>query len=247
MHIGVFTVAVFFFVFTAFAQPKPAKISPQKQVDSPAPIGHVNGTPASEDPNDFVFRPGEALFITTFPDTQTILRGMYRIDDDGFIDLPVVGRFSVTDKSAKKLADTLITRFVDYLRYPNLQVRPLIRVSLFGGFYKPGLYWMSPTSSLWDVVHTGGGTLREDGFKELKWERSHVLVKKDLVEEFQSGRSLQKMGFASGDQLWTTAKPKQHFWDTFRLDVLPIMSLTVTTVSTTILVYQIYRQWGQQR
>jgi protein involved in polysaccharide export with SLBB domain len=217
------------------ADQKPTQKSdpPQTRLDAKAPA-------AQEAQDKSVFHAGDALLITTYPDTTPFFRGIHRVDDQGFVDLPVVGKVLVLDKSEKELADALAAAYVNYLRYPIVQVRPLIRVSLLGGFYHPGLYWVPPSSSLWDVVNIAGGTQREDGIKKLRWERSKLLIKSDLVEDFQSGSSLKQMGFNSGDQLWVTSKPIQQFWDLFQANILPFLSVTVSIASTSLVAYEIY-------
>ncbi|MDD5675987.1 MAG: polysaccharide biosynthesis/export family protein [Chitinivibrionales bacterium] len=234
-------IAAFCAIFPIYAaqaaNPAPAEAPAQKKT-TPAESTVIKQTapPAALPP----FHAGDALLITTFPDTATFFRGLHRIDDQGCVDLPAIGKLRVIDKTEKQLADTLVVAYVNYLRYPVVQVHPLIRVSLLGGFYRPGLYWVPPSYSLWDVVSMGGGTQREDGIKNLRWERSRALIKKDLVEDFQSGSSLQKMGLLSGDQLWATSKLKKDFWEVMTTNVLPWFTVTATLVSTSITAYQFY-------
>jgi protein involved in polysaccharide export with SLBB domain len=236
-----------FFISAASARNGVAQGETQKKpADSSAHASAVLDS-AHNAADEQVFRAGEAILISTFPDTLSFLRGMHRVDDDGCVDLPIIGRVRVSDKTEKQLVDTLVSAYVNYLRYPILQVRPLIRVSLLGGFYRPGLYWVPPTSSLWDVVFIAGGTLRDDGIKKIRWERSKVLVKKDVVEDFQSGISLQKIGFVSGDQLWATAQPRQRFWETMRTDIIPILSISVSLVYSSIMSIQMYNLYKQGR
>jgi protein involved in polysaccharide export with SLBB domain len=241
--VPVVTAMAVFFVPAAFAQ-----AGMQKQPGNSPPVQTAEARDSAQGETGIsLFHAGDAIMISTFPDTLSFLKGVHRIDDDGLVDLPIIGRISVTDKTEKQLVDTLVNAYVNYLRYPILQVRPLIRVSLLGGFYRPGLYWVPPTSSLWDVVSIAGGPVRDDGIKKIRWERSKVLVKKDVVEDFQSGKSLQKIGFVSGDQLWATALPHQHFWETMRTDIIPILSISVSLVYTSIMSIQMYNLYKQGR
>jgi protein involved in polysaccharide export with SLBB domain len=244
---------VFFSVFfmalgeQSAVQPPPASDQPigaQPPVIKDVPVVAQAIETKTEAPRDLqrkpVFHAGDALLITTYPDTGIFFRGIHRIDDQGFADLPIIGKIQVIDKSEKELSDALIAAYVNYLRYPIVQVRPLIRVSLLGGFYRPGLYWVTPESSLWDIVNIAGGTQREDGIQKLRWERSKMLIKTDLVEDFQSGSSLTQMGFNSGDQIWVTPKPNTQFWDIFQTNIIPFLSVTVSIASSALVAYEIY-------
>ncbi len=182
------------------------------------------------------FKPGDALIVSVLPDTG-FLNNVFLIDDQGRCDFPVIGFVKVTDYTPRQLSEKLRQDFIDYLRYPSLKVRPLMRVTMLGGFNRPGLYYLEPRANLWDAVHRAGGMAREDGIKKMRWERGKEIVSDDLVEHFESGKSLQAIGFQSGDQIWMTTRPKRYFWDIFRQDVLPLITFALSTVSTTATVY----------
>lgn len=194
--------------------------------------------------NEFVFTYGDAIEIKVYPDTTTFPNGIYTIDGLGYAYLPILGYKKITDKTVGKLESLLKESYINYLPQPNIQVRPLVRVSLQGGFSRPGLYWIDPRKSMWSVVQHAGGTLREDGLEKMKWRRNRVTIARDLIPFIESGESLYSIGFKSGDQITVTQRPKQRFWDVFRTDVLPILSLTLSaaaTISMTILAYDRYR------
>jgi protein involved in polysaccharide export with SLBB domain len=186
------------------------------------------------------FIAGDALKITTYPDTNTFPSGMYSIDGKGYADLPILGFVKVIDFTATQLEDTLKKAFVEQLRYPHLKVRPLLKVTLLGGFQRPGLYWIDPHASLWQTIQLGGVPTRSDGLKKLKWERSRTIVSADLVPQFQSGQSLYQMGLRSGDQLVALARPERTSWEAFRSEVLPLITFTLSTILTGATVYQTY-------
>lgn len=190
------------------------------------------------------FKPGDALEITTYPDTGAFPSGFYPIDGEGFVDFPILGYIKVVNMSSEELAKLLADKYVDFMRYPHMRIRPVIRIALNGGFYRPGLYWIDPHASLWEAIQEAGGTLRSDGFKKLKWERNKALVNKDLVSLLQDGKSLYQIGFQSGDQVTILQRPQQTGWEVFRTDVLPILSILLSTTVSALSVYstmQIYQ------
>jgi len=187
------------------------------------------------------FNAGEAIKVSIYPDSALFLNGFYHIDNNYNIDLPILGLVSLKNKSRSDFINLLKKEYSDYLRYPNINVTPYMRVSFFGGFFRPGLYWIEPRSTLWDAVQMAGGVSREDGLKKIRWERNGAVVSDNIITPFQSGTSLSNMGFKSGDQLCVTARPKVVFWDVFRQDIMPALTFTLSTAMTAMTAYQTYR------
>jgi polysaccharide export outer membrane protein len=176
-------------------------------------------------------RPGDGLRIRVYPDSMGFPNGDYPIDENGFADLPIAGRVRVAGETPQKVAQVLRSMYVNYLPRPNVQVRPLIRISLLGGFYEPGLYYIEPYSSLWQAVQLAGGTQRQDGLSRLRWERGGEIVDAQVAGLVGSGRSLQELGFQSGDQLTVTELPRRGFWNIVTDDVLPVLSFALTAAT----------------
>jgi protein involved in polysaccharide export with SLBB domain len=183
------------------------------------------------------FAPGNAVRITTAPDTAAFLNGVYIIDSEGRVDLPIIGFLKISDKTYPELEALLAKKYIDYLRYPNVQARPMVRAGLIGGFRAPGLYWVDPRENMWDLVMRAGGPIREDGIKKIRWERDSGLVSNNITPHFQSGQSLYAVGFRSGDQLTVTGRPKTNFSEVFGTNILPILSLVISATSSVVMIY----------
>jgi protein involved in polysaccharide export with SLBB domain len=155
------------------------------------------------------FRPGDGVAVSAFPDTLQVVNKTYPITESGFIDLPIYGKVKITDMTKIELENYFKEKFKDYLRFPNIQVKPLIRISVLGGVPTPGFYYFDPDLSLWELINQTGGTVDEDGLKDMKWERDRGAVDKNLIPYLQSGISLKNIGIRSGDQIWvkTPGKP----------------------------------------
>jgi len=173
------------------------------------------------------FQPGDGLLVDTFPDTTSFLNQIYPIDDRGNVEFPLIGEKNVSDMTQDEVIDFIKKEFKNYLRYPNVYVKSMVRVSLLGGFARPGLYYVDINSSLWQVVKQAGGTLREDGIYEMRWERNRDDNSDDVVPLFERGVSLRAMGFKSGDQIWTPSPDAKTIWDTIG-QVLPVLAFSVT-------------------
>jgi protein involved in polysaccharide export with SLBB domain len=180
------------------------------------------------------FFAGDGVRIKSIQDTASFLNGVYPIDSDGFVYLPIIGRYYILDKSPLQFMAMLQKQYVQYLRFPELIVRPLIRVSLLGGFFKPGLYYAEPERSIWDLVYMAGGTTNEDGIKRMRMERSRQVISDNLVPYLQSGESIADIGFKSGDQIWTPADRSQNWWNVAVRDVIVLQLVPISTLFLSI-------------
>lgn len=187
------------------------------------------------------FQPGDALLVTIYPDSATFPAGLYPIDGEGYADLPKLGYVKVTNITAEQLEDTLKNTFAEFMRYPLIKVRPLFRLIFIGGFQRPGLYWVDPHWTFSQTLQLAGNTVRPDGVKKMIWERNRVPISRDLIPMIQSGSSLYQLGLKSGDQITVSARPPRSGWDVFRTDVLPVITVSLSTVVTAATVYQTYR------
>jgi protein involved in polysaccharide export with SLBB domain len=186
------------------------------------------------------FIPGDAIRIMVFPDTNTFPSGTYFIDGEGYVDLPIIGYLKITTMTIQDLTELLKKTYIQFVRFPYIIVRPLMRVSLFGGFVRPGLYYVDPHATLWEAIRCGGITQRRDGLSKIVWERDHSVVKKDIVPLFKSQSSLYQLGFQSGDRLSVTLRPENTRWEVFRAEVLPILTLVMSTALSAATLYQTY-------
>ena len=201
---------------------------------SPSPL------PASDNPgfsskglaydNQVPCQWGDALKIMAFPDSGALLSGIYFIDNAGYADFPLIGMTSVIHKTPREVEQFLTAQYRVFLPRQHIMVRLMFRTALFGGFLKPGVYWVDSRGSMWDVLQTAGGTIREDGIKKIKWvhDENGKIETRNIYPYMQSDKSLVAIGFKSGDQLTVTAVPKQGNWEVFKDGVLPILSLTAS-------------------
>lgn len=167
------------------------------------------------------FVPGDAIRILLPLDSASFLNGTYPIDDNGNIFLPIIGDYNICRSSIRETVAFLRKTYEPYIRFPEIQITSLMRISLLGGFAKPGMYYVEPQRSIWDVVSNAGGTRDEKGLNKMRWERDRKIIQKDLIPLIESGRSLKAIGFQSGDQIWTPSENRK-FIDVLIREVLPI-------------------------
>lgn len=193
-----------------------------------------------EDADTVYFAEGDAIGITVPTDTTQFLNGIYPIDSEGYVYLPIVGPLHVQSRSPYELRRFLDSAFVKYLPYPDVRVQRLVRLSFVGGFNEPGFYYVDPERSLWDAVKEAGGPMRDDGLRKLKWYRGEKRMREDLVPVLMTGSSLNEAGIESGDHITVRHQLRRSGWEVFTNDVAPLVSLLITSASTTIaLIYLI--------
>lgn len=222
-------------------------ISSMADIDDTPVVSASHFRPDGTKNVELPFHCGDAIGITVSPDTVSFLTGQYPIDDEGYIYLPLVGKKQISSMTQEDLEDFINTSYVKYLRIPGVQVKPLLRIELMGGFQKPGFYYVSPHTSFWEVVRLAGAPIREDGIEKLKLKRSGATIDFDPVLGIESAQSLRQMGIRSGDQIMVTARPLQTAWDRFKDDVLPILSLTLSLAATTATAYISYETFQGRR
>lgn len=190
---------------------------------------------------EYPFHPGDALRIAVYPDTLVVPNGVYHINDNGDIQLPIAGTTHVASMSAGNLADFVKHEYIGFLKVPNATIRPLIRVSVVGGFHSPGLFYIDPDQSLWDAVRLAGGPVRDDGLGKIRWMRKDSTIASSIMPYLKSGSSLKNIGFVSGDQLVVTSRPQHTAGEIITGTVLPVLSFVVTAALTGLTVYQFYK------
>lgn len=194
------------------------------------------------------FTAGDAVMISVFPDTASFLNDIFPIDDRGFVELPIYGKLKITDMTTTAFEKFLKEKYRDYLRFPYVRVKPMIRVSVLGGVPTPGFYYYDPEYSLWELIHQTGGTTDEDGLKKMKWQRNRDDVKDNLIPYLQKGTSLRNMGFQSGDQIWVRSPAKPSNLQEITKTVFPLITFAIS-IFTFYYTYQILitdRQLGRR-
>lgn len=199
-------------------------------------------TPEIKSEEGKIFKPGDGLYIAT-PDSSSFLNNVFPINDQGLVDFPIIGKVRIVDMTKPELITYIQTNFREYLRFPNIYIKPVIRVSLLGGFRKTGLFYVDEDYSLWEIIRSVGGPVTEDGLKDLVWERDRDELRGDLIPYLQAGTSLKAMGVKSGDQIWTPSPATEDIWDIIRQNVMPIASFAIT-MFTLYVSYQRSNQLG---
>ena len=127
-------------------QPPQAPAAPARMVESVRPDYELG-------PND--------QFLIGVPQAQEINQRPFRIDSDGFIDLPLVGRVHAAGLTVRGLETLLTTKLADYIRQPQVTITMVQfrsePVFFLGAFRTPGIYPLQGGRTLVEMLAVVGG------------------------------------------------------------------------------------------
>ncbi len=151
-------------VFAQQAQPAQGD-NAQPQAGTPNPAAQNAPQPAQQLPPDtvrpnYVLGPNDQILIRA-PEAEEIDNRPFRIDGDGNINLPLVGRIHAAGMSLQELEADLVKRLREYIREPQVFVtvvqfrsEPVFFVGLFT---KPGVYPLQGNRTLIEMLAAVGG------------------------------------------------------------------------------------------
>jgi polysaccharide export outer membrane protein len=154
-----------------------------------------------------IFKPGDGVRIRVWDLYQkrntTDLNNDYPINPEGFIVMPLIGEIRVKGVTPHELQKELQKKFQAYLDMPYVLVSPLIRITLQGAFNKPGVYFVEPSSSVWNAIALADGPNGQCNLAKMRVERGGkvAISSGTFFKAYESGTSLEEAGVESGDQI----------------------------------------------
>ena len=137
---------------------------------------------------------------------------------------PKLGVMNVSRFTIAQLQDTLLARYAEYLRQPELQVMVLRRVVVNGEVRMPGVYHIDASSTVRDVIARAGGTTEAANRKKV-----------DIVRDGEriSARGWDQnvtpaMDLRTGDQLFVGRKN----W--LVINAFPVISTAISVTTFVI-------------
>jgi len=126
---------------------------PQQQPQNPAQTLNIVRPDYELGPNDQI--------LLQVPQSPELNQRPFRVDSDGFIDLPLVGRLHVAGLTVRGLETLLTQRLRDYIREPQVSISMVQfrsePVFFLGAFRTPGIYTLQGDRTLVAMLATVGG------------------------------------------------------------------------------------------
>lgn len=169
-------------------------------------------------------RPGDRLEITVWPDNEMGLSGQYVVEDDGRVYLPLLGGTTVGGLETAEVRSLLRLKYEESIKEPVVSVIPTFPVSVIGAVVRPGIYMVTPSQSLYEVISLAGGfapAAKQSGVQILRGGRIIELNATRLLDNSAD------IALRSGDRI---RAPPRRFQIGFRdvLFVLQSVGLIIT-------------------
>ena len=109
---------------------------------------------------NYVLRPGDQILIRAF-EMEEISEKPFRIDGDGFLNLPTLGRIKAGGITVETLEGALVDASKRYVRQPQVSVTVVQfstePVFFVGAFKAPGIYPLGGQRTLVEMISAVGG------------------------------------------------------------------------------------------
>jgi polysaccharide biosynthesis/export protein len=109
---------------------------------------------------DYVLGPNDQILIRS-PGVDEINERPFRIDGDGFVNLPLIGRIRVVGLTVQQLETELVTRLREYIVQPQVSISVVQfrsePVFFVGAFQRPGIYPLQGRRTLVEMISSVGG------------------------------------------------------------------------------------------
>lgn len=198
---------------------------PQRSSVSYNHISHVAKLFKNQTTIEYRLKPYDILSISlwaypeiTPPNTNsTPNNNGYQIDNNGFIQLPLVGRYRASGKTVAQITQELRGLFGRYLKQPDVIVRTLSyqseAFSVQGNVHRGGQFYLNnqPVSVYQALGLAGGVTDKGDNTAIQLIRDGETFILNPLVLE-QAGFSLHHLLLQANDTLYVTAKENQKIY-----------------------------------
>ena len=162
-----------------------------------------------------------SIYLWAYPElsgSNSDTNNGYQIDSQGYIQLPVIGRYQVAGKSLNQVNQELRRLFARYLKNPDVIVRVLSyqgqRYSVQGNIEKAGVYHLSDQPiSIYAALGAAGGINAQQGDNSsitlTRQGRSYTL---NSIELERAGYSLHNLLIQANDTIYVNARESQKVY-----------------------------------
>ncbi len=141
---------------------QPAANPDQQPAAQPAQTPSAQQLPQDTIRPNYVLGPNDQIQIRA-PEAEEIDQKPVRIDGDGNINLPLVGRIHAAGMTIQELEVDLVRRLREYIREPQVFITPIqfrsSPIYFVGFFARPGIYPLQGQRTLTEMLSAVGGLL----------------------------------------------------------------------------------------
>ena len=139
------------------------------------------------------FQPGDYIDLYVYNAPE--LCGEFRIYADGQARLPLVGKVHVAGMTEDEAYDSLRSAINEFIINPNITITAKYSVSVMGHVVKPGVFTISDSDKIIEVIALAGGFTHEaSGSITIYREGRKMSISKDEILEKDSPLGFAKPG-----------------------------------------------------
>lgn len=185
-----------------------------------------SSTTPSVSGSELTLRPGDILRITIWPNAE--LGGEYVIEETGYVYLPALEAVHVGGKPIGQVREELRRGYAQAMRNPVVSVTPVFSVVVTGAVNRPGVFPVTPTHSLFEVLAMAGGLQAGADAQRLRVVRTGEVISFDALSALEGGEGLDAVQLRSGDHIVVPARRAPFNWRNVLTMVQTISLLYVT-------------------
>ena len=174
-------------------------------------------------------RPGDVVRITVWGHED--LSGEFPVDENFDLFYPIVGAINVRQMTVPQLRERLNHELEQLFQRPFVVIVPMFRVAVLGEVFRPSLYSVDPTMTVFDVIAEAGGPTRDANQRQIQLIRGGETIPVALNASALGRATLRELGIRSGDHI---VLPRKRF-------TLQEFSIGLQVVTLVLTLYTILR------
>jgi protein involved in polysaccharide export with SLBB domain len=172
-----------------------------------------------------VIQPGDHIRITVLSDDKT-LSGEFEVAPDSTLKHPLYNQVKVGGIPVSMVKDRIASFLRRFQREPQLEVEPLLKVTVGGEVKAPGILFLAPETTIADAIARAGGATDRANLNAITISRGHRKIPVKLGEN--SGSEI--LTIQSGDQIDVAAQGN------VMAHITPFVGIAASIVSLMILI-----------
>ncbi|MFC1508450.1 polysaccharide biosynthesis/export family protein [Candidatus Omnitrophota bacterium] len=143
--------------------------------------------------DEYKFQSGD--YVDLFIYNEPELCGEFLIHADGFIRLPLIGKVHVSGQTEDELNKSILSSISVYIKNPHITIAPKFSVSVMGYVEKPGVFTISDSDRIIEVIARAGGfTPEASGSISIYRDDRVINISKNKIFEKNTVLSFAKPG-----------------------------------------------------
>ena len=156
------------------------------------PLLLISSTSVAQQP-DYTFKNGDYIDLYVYNAPE--LTNEFRIQSDGYVRLPLIGNVAAAGKTESELYNSIYEALSVPIKQPLMTLLPKFQVSVLGYVERPGVFTISGTERIVEIIAEAGGFSPEaSGRIEIYRGDEKIKIKQHNILESRSPIALIEPG-----------------------------------------------------